>query len=90
MLVFMLLASLFYISSSLSSLDILIPLVLIFSLPFVFNMRFKNATRVKEYNCGEKDDFEVSSYYFKLSQKQEKILMLIAMGFLIITVMGGF
>ncbi len=89
LLVFLLVVSIFFISSKLSTLDILIPMSLIFVLPFVFKINFKNATRVKEYNCGEKDKFEVSSYYFSISKKQEQILIYISFIFLILTIIGG-
>lgn len=75
---------------NLSSFEIVIPIVLIAFTPFLYKMvEFKSVPRSKEYNCGEKDEFEVSSYYYMLSQKQINIMMLISAGFIVLTLVGG-
>lgn len=77
-------------TQTLKSYEILIPTLLIFITPFVFQvLKFKNATRVKEYNCGEKDEFEVSPYYYTLSQKQLRAISFISGGFIVLTIIGG-
>ena len=75
---------------NISSFEIVIPIVLIALTPFLYKLvEFKNVPRSKEYNCGEKDEFEVSSYYYTLSQKQINIMMLISAGFIVLTIYGG-
>jgi len=75
---------------NLSSFEIVIPVILIALTPLLYKLaKFKNVPRSKEYNCGEKDSFEVSSYYYDLSEKQINIMMYISVGFIILTIYGG-
>ena len=76
---FLLLALLFvgiymiFLSRFLSSLEFVVPLVLIVFVPILFaTLLFKNAHRVKEYNCGEKDESKLGMYYFYLSDTVKK------------------
>jgi len=75
---------------NLSAFEILIPLLLVAATPLMFKLfKFKNAARTKEYNCGEKDEFEVSAYYYSLTQHQIKMMMLISIAFIVLTLVGG-
>ena len=61
---------------NLSGFEIVIPLLLIAVTPLMFKFaKFQNAPRAKEYNCGEKDEFEVSPYYYSLSEQQIKMML---------------
>ena len=76
--------------NNLSGFEIVIPLILIAVTPFMFKLaKFKDVPRVKEYNCGEKDEFEVSPYYYSLNQKQINMMMIISIVFIVITLVGG-
>jgi ech hydrogenase subunit A len=76
----------------LSDLEIMIPLLLIVLLFIAFfKLLFKNAHRVKEYHCGEKDEVVLSMYYFELPsfwEKMIKFITLIAIVFLFIGVLS--
>jgi len=75
---------------NLSGFEIAIPFILIAVTPFMFKLvKFKNVPRAKEYNCGEKDEFELSPYYYSLSQRQINMLMYISAFFIVITLVGG-
>ena len=55
--------------------EILIPLVLIAIVPVLFfTLLFKKAHRIKEYNCGEKDEVELGMYYFHISPTIQKLI----------------
>ncbi|MBU1658929.1 pesticidal protein Cry5Ba [bacterium] len=81
LLVFLLLIGM-YISferAFLSSLEIVVPLVLIALIPALFSLLlFKKAHRVKEYNCGEKDDIQLSMYYFHMPRRVQITLTILA------------
>ena len=81
-----------YISFSmelLTSLEIIVPLSLIVIAPLLFTfVVFKKAHRVKEYHCGEKDELEVSMYYFEMTDKYKKIITFISLLLMIILVVG--
>lgn len=68
-----------FLVSGLDIFEMLIPMVLIFVSPFLFKaLTYKNAPRVKEYNCGEKSDFEVGVYNYSLSTKTVQNMMYIS------------
>lgn len=70
--------------------EIALPLLLIGITPLIFKYaKFTNAIRVKEYNCGEKDAFEVSPYYYSLSENQVQIMTLTSIVFIFVTLIGG-
>jgi ech hydrogenase subunit A len=81
-LLFILLIIGIYISFELellSSLEIIVPLVLMATIPLLFAlMLFKKAHRVKEYNCGEKDDVQLNMYYFHMPSSIKKYIVIIA------------
>jgi len=75
----------------LTALEIIIPLFLIAIVPILFvTLLFKKAHRVKEYHCGEKDELELSMYYFHMPKSVQKaitIVSIIGMWILMIGVM---
>jgi ech hydrogenase subunit A len=76
--------------SGLSYVQILIPLVLIFISPFLFKyILLKNAPRVKEYNCGEKGEFELGVYNYSLSEETLKKFMYLALIFMLAHLLLG-
>lgn len=73
----------------LSSAEIIIPSVLIAVIPFLFVMiMFKKAHRVKEYNCGEKDEIKLSMYYFDIDDKYKKAITYISIVSMLILILG--
>jgi len=79
-----------FLVNSLNILEILIPLILIFISPFLFKyFLFKNAPRVKEYNCGEKGEFEVGVYNYALSDDTIEKMMYISIALIIVHVVVG-
>lgn len=76
----------------LGSLEIIISLILIAVVPVLFvTLFFKKAHRVKEYNCGEKDEVVLSMYYFQMPLKVHRyisIVSLVAMSMLILGVLS--
>ena len=72
-----------------SSMQIIVPLVLILLVPVLFaTLLFKKAHRVKEYNCGEKDEVKLSMYYFDFSQSLKKAIAAAATLAMTILVLG--
>lgn len=64
----------------LSGVEIIVPVILIAVVPLFFaTLLFKNAHRVKEYNCGEKDEIKLNMYYFHMPEYIQKAIMIIAM-----------
>jgi len=65
-----------FLLNSLSFTEIMLPFILIFATPILFNyFVFRDAPRVKEYNCGEKGEFEVGVFNYELSKdKIQKII----------------
>lgn len=73
----------------LNSLEIMVPLILIGIIPFLFmTVLFRNAHRVKEYNCGEKDEVVLNMYYFHMSDSVKKYIMIISILGMLILVAG--
>lgn len=84
-----LIIGLFFING-LDMLEIFIPLMLIFISPFLFKyFLFKNAPRVKEYNCGEKGDFEVGVYNYSISDSLIQKMMYISIAAIVIQLVIG-
>ena len=81
-----------YVSFSmefLTSLEIMIPTILIIGVPLLFTfVVFKKAHRVKEYCCGEKDELELSMYYFEIPSSYKKTISLVALFLMLILVLG--
>ncbi len=79
-----------YDKEFLSSLEVFVPVVLIFIVPFLFStLLFKKAHRVKEYNCGEKDEIKLSMYYFDIEHKYKSAISVIAFVSISILVFGA-
>jgi len=77
--------------SNLTALDVLIPAILIFITPLLlYFISINKAVQTTPYNCGEKDKFLISSYYFSLSKEQTKVLLFISIIFIVLTILGGF
>lgn len=81
-----------YISYSmefLTSLEVIVPTILIVGIPLLFTfVVFKKAHRVKEYHCGEKDELELSMYYFEIPSSYKKTISFVALFLMIILVLG--
>lgn len=74
----------------LSSMEIIVPSILIAIVPLLFaSMLFKNAHRVKEYHCGEKDELSLGMYYFDISEKYKMLISAVAILLMIILVIGA-
>ena len=74
----------------LSGAQTLIPTLLIAIVPLLFvTLGFKNAHRVKEYNCGEKEDIQLGMYYFHISDKVQKGIAVVALLAMSILVVGA-
>ncbi len=79
-----------FLVSGLDMLEIIIPLLLIFISPLLFKyISFKSAPRVKEYNCGEKDEFEVGVYNYALSDDTVQKMIYISMALISAHVVVG-
>ena len=73
----------------LSGVELIIPLVLISLVPLFFaTVTFKNAHRVKEYNCGEKEEIQLGMYYFNVSNKVQNLIRFVAILGIFILVVG--
>lgn len=73
----------------LPTMQIVTPMLLIAVVPILFGVIvFKKAHRVKEYNCGEKDEVQLNMYYFDISQKSVKIIYAISLALMITLVVG--
>ncbi|MDO8453793.1 MAG: proton-conducting transporter membrane subunit [Sulfurimonas sp.] len=92
-LLFILLVVGIYISFELellSSLEIIVPLFLVATTPLLFALiLFKKAHRVKEYNCGEKEEIELSMYYFHMPKSVKKTITIIAILGMWILIIGA-
>ncbi len=73
----------------LSLLELLIPTLLLFSLVLLFStVPFKNAQRVKEYHCGERDILKASMFYFDISKRYKNVLLYISISIIIVLIVG--
>jgi len=69
--------------------EIAIPALLIAIVPILFYLLdFSKVKKTSEYNCGEKDEIELSAYYFKIDAKVQKAIFIIAI-FLFLAIIGG-
>ena len=74
----------------LSAFEIIIPLLLVSLVPLLFIfILFKKAHRVKEYNCGEKEDLHLGMYYFDISDGYKNAISIIAVISISILIIGG-
>jgi ech hydrogenase subunit A len=70
--------------------EIVIPAILIFIAPVLFYLlNFANVKRITEYNCGEKDELELSAYYFEITPKVQKAIFYISICLIISIILGG-
>ena len=73
----------------LTSMEIIIPSLLIAIVPILFAfILFKKAHRVKEYNCGEKEELSLNMYYFDVPQKYKKLIGFVAIFFMLVLLIG--
>ena len=73
----------------LSGAELIVPSVLIGLVPLFFaTVSFKNAHRVKEYNCGEKEEIELAMFYFNISHRLQKLIYSVAIFGIIILLFG--
>jgi len=78
-----------YTMDLLSGAEVIIPTMLIALTPLLFaTLLFKGAHRVKEYNCGEKEEIKLGMYYFDVSPKIQKIIAMIAILGMLILIVG--
>ena len=52
-------------------------------------IRFKNVDRVKEYNCGEKVDYRISSFYFQVDKANPYFVAIGAIFFIALVISGS-
>ena len=91
-LVFILIIGLFVVFNFtlFSTFSIIVPALLILIVPFLFYaFKIRNADRVKEYHCGEKDEFQVAVYYFGINKKYQNLIMAISIAALCLIIFGG-
>ncbi len=70
--------------------EIVIPVLLIFTIPILFYiLNFSKVKRTSEYNCGEKDEIELSAYYFQTSLIVKKVIFYISIVLLVLIILGG-
>jgi ech hydrogenase subunit A len=80
----------FYMFDFAKNYEIFIAFFLIFSTPLLLStLLIKNATRINEYNCGEKDEFRSNSFEFILDEKYTKIITVISVLLLVLLFMGA-
>ncbi len=73
----------------LKGMEIIVPSLLIAIVPLLFaSILFKKAHRVKEYHCGEKEELQLSMFYFDMPESYKKAIAVIAMASMIILVVG--
>jgi ech hydrogenase subunit A len=73
----------------LSGVEIIAPMILIAVIPLLFaTLLFKNAHRVKEYNCGEKEEIQLNMYYFHMSHRVQELIAMAAIVGMFILIMG--
>lgn len=74
----------------LSAMEITVPLFLIAVVPLLFaTLLFKKAHRVKEYNCGEKDEIKLSMYYFDMPQNIQRGFAFVAIAAILVLIAGA-
>ncbi len=70
--------------------EIVVPAILIGIVPILFYLLpFANIKRTNEYNCGEKDEIELSAYYFGITSQVKKAIFYISISLLISIIVGG-
>jgi len=70
--------------------EIVIPAVLIFVVPLLlWWFRMASVERVGEYRCGEKDETALGAYYFEFPPHLQHTAHLIAVGFILLILLGG-
>lgn len=73
----------------LNSLEMITPLLLIAVVPLLFALlTFKKAHRVKEYNCGEKEEIQLSMYYFHMPENTKKYITITAIVGMLLLIVG--
>lgn len=73
----------------LSNMQIIVPLILITLVPLLFmTLFFRNANRVKEYNCGEKEEIKLNMYYFDIPEKMKTVITIISILVMLILIVG--
>lgn len=69
--------------------EIVVPSLLIVGVILLLRfVLFKNAHRVKEYQCGEKEELKLSMYYFEIDEKYKKMITVMAIVIIIILLIG--
>lgn len=69
--------------------EIVVPSLLIVGVILLLKfVVFKNAQRVREYHCGEKEELKVSMYYFEIDEKYKKLITIIAIVSIIVLFIG--
>jgi ech hydrogenase subunit A len=70
--------------------EVIVALFLIILLPLLlFIINFKKMVFVKEYNCAEKDSFEVGMYQFEIGVKNEKVATAVIIALWVVTFFAG-
>ena len=79
-----------FMVDGLDAMQVLIPLLLILITPLLFKYTlFKNSPRVKEYNCGEKGEFEVGVFNYSLSESAFKKIMYFSVAAIALHLVAG-
>jgi len=71
--------------------QIIVPsFLIVVTLILFYTSSFKYAHRVKEYNCGEKDELSLSAYYFDIDNKYKKLILTVSIILICLIILGGF
>jgi ech hydrogenase subunit A len=70
--------------------EIIVALLMIVLLPLLlFIINFKKMVFVKEYNCAEKDSFDVGMYQFEIGTNNEKVATAVIIALWVVTLFAG-
>ncbi len=73
----------------LNALEIVVPtLLMLMALAFLTKTLFRNAHRVKEYHCGEKEDVKLNMYYFDIKQNYKTAITVISVATIATLIIG--
>lgn len=64
-------------------------LLILVTFLLLYFSKYKNADRVKEYNCGEKDSVTLNAFYFDIDNKYKKAIFYISIILIVLIIIGG-
>ena len=74
----------------LNQFQVIVPLfLLVLTIALFYIYKIKDAQRVKEYMCGEKDELKLSLFYYDISSSHKQWITIISLAFIALTIIGG-